>query len=135
MSKIIYPGLSYAIIGAAMEVHQKLGPGFLEKVYQNALAYELSLRNITFKQYSKLGIIYKNTIVGDYETDLIVEEKIIIEIKASLSLHPKHKAQVINYLTATGHKLALLMNFGEDSFKYQRVVNSRVIRAESGRNR
>ena len=98
MSKIIHKEFSFRIIGAAMEVHSVLGPGYLETVYQSALAHELSLRGITFVQFKKLPVIYKNKHVGDYEADFIVGQDIILELKALSTLHPKHEAQAINYL-------------------------------------
>lgn len=131
MPNLIYPKLSYAIVGAAMEVHNKLGSGFLENVYQNALAHELKLKSITFEQYTKLKVRYKSIIVGEYEADFVIEGKIILEIKAISTFHQKHVAQALNYLTATGYELALLMNFGESSFKHKRIVNSKQIRSNS----
>ena len=123
MSKIIHKELSYKIVGAAMEVHRILGPGFLEAVYQAALAHEFTLRNIPFEQYKRLPVTYKRVRVGDYEADFVVAEKIILELKAISTLHPKNEAQAINYLTATGLELAILLNFGADSLQQKRVVN------------
>jgi GxxExxY protein len=122
VADIIYKELSYAIVGAAMEVHRILGPGFLETVYQKALAHELALRGIRFEQFKKLPVYYKGVLVGDYEADFVVEDKIILEIKAVSQFHPKHEAQAINYLTATGFRLAILLNFGADSLQHQRMV-------------
>jgi GxxExxY protein len=122
MAEILYKELSYAIIGAAMEVHRILGPGFLEAVYQAALAHELTLRGIRFVQFKKLPVYYKDVLVGDYEADFVIEDKIILELEAVSTLHPKHEAQALNYLTATGFRLAILLNFGADSLQHQRVV-------------
>ena len=122
MAKILYKELSYAIVGAAMEVHRILGPGFLEAVYQTALAHELTLRNIHFEQFKHLPVIYKGILVGDYVADFVIEGKIILEIKAVSTLHPRHEAQAINYLTVTGFRLAILLNFGADSLRYKRMV-------------
>jgi len=122
VAEIIYKELSYAIVGAAMEVHRILGPGFLEAVYQAALAHELTGRGIRFEQFKKLPVYYKGVLVGDYEADFVIEGKIILEIKAVSHLHPKHEAQAINYLTATGFRLAILLNFGADSLQHQRIV-------------
>lgn len=113
-----------------MEVHRILGPGFLEAVYQAALAHELTLRGIRFEQFKKLPVYYKGVLVGDYVADFVIEDKIILEIKAVSKLHPKHEAQAINYLTATGFRLAILLNpstglracFGADSLEHQRMV-------------
>ena len=122
MAEILYKELSYAVVGAAMEVHQHLGPSFLEKVYQKALAYELSLRKIPFEQYKPLPVTYKGLLVGEYEADFIVDGKIILEIKAVSSFHPAHEAQALHYLAATGYRLALLLNFGKESLQQKRVT-------------
>ncbi|MFZ1550608.1 MAG: GxxExxY protein [Anaerolineae bacterium] len=122
MTEILYKELSFAIVGAAMEVHRILGPGFLEAVYQAALAHELTLRGIRFEQFKKLPVHYKGVLVGDYEADFVVEDKIILELKGISTLHPKHEAQAINYLTATGLRLAILLNFGAESLQHPRVV-------------
>lgn len=122
MTEIIYKELSYAIIGAAMEVHRILGPGYLEAVYQNALAEELRLRDLPYEQYRKLPVSYKNNLVGDYEADFVVDEKIILELKAAAEIHPKHLAQAANYLAATGYHLAIILNFGDHEFHSKRVV-------------
>ncbi len=122
MAEILYKELSYLIVGAAMEVHRILGPGFLEAVYQASLAYELALRQIRFEQYKQLPIAYKSVLVGHYEADFVVEDKIILEIKAVAILNLKHEAQAIHYLTATGWRLALLVNFGAESLEHRRIV-------------
>jgi GxxExxY protein len=122
VAEIIYKELSYALVDAAMEVHRILGLGFLEAVYQKALAHELTLRGIHFEQFKKLPVYYRGILVGEYEADFVIEDKIILEIKAVSKLHPKHEAQAINYLTATGFRLAILLNFGADSLEHQRIV-------------
>jgi len=94
----------------------------LEAVYQAALAHELTLRGIRFEQFKKLPVYYKGVLVGDYEADFVVEDKIILELKAVSAFHPKHEAQALNYLTATGFRLAILLNFGAESLQHQRVV-------------
>ncbi|HID53721.1 MAG TPA: GxxExxY protein [Anaerolineae bacterium] len=123
MARIIYKELSYAVVGAAMEVHKVLGPGFLEAVYQKALVQELTLRGIRFEEYKPLTVMYKGVKVGKYEADVVVEDKIILELKAVSALHKAHFAQAQNYLVATGFKLAILLNFGGKSLQYERVVN------------
>ena len=122
MAELIHKELSFRIVGAAMEVHRILGPGFLEAVYQSALAHELTLRQIPFVQYYRLPVTYKDKSVGEYEADFVVAGEIILELKAVSVLHPKHEAQAINYLTATGLKLAILLNFGADSLQHKRLV-------------
>lgn len=119
MSELVYWEESYKSIGACMEVHKVLGCGFLEAVYQDALAIEFSKRGIPFEQEKELEIPYKDAILNKrYYSDFICYNKIVVEIKALSSLTSDHEAQVLNYLKATGHKLGLLINFGEESLKY-----------------
>lgn len=122
MSEILFKDLSYKIVGAAMEVHRLLGPGFLETVYQTSLAHEFELQRIPFKQQKRLTIKYKDIVVGDYIADFVIDEKIIVEIKAVSNLNSSHQAQALNYLAATGYKLAILLNFGATSLQQRRVV-------------
>jgi GxxExxY protein len=122
VTEILYKELSYAVVGAAMEVHRILGPGFLEAVYQASLAQELALREIQFEQFKRLSVTYKGVLVGEYEADFMVENKVILELKAVSKFHPAHEAQAINYLTATGFRLAILLNFGAQSLQHKRLV-------------
>jgi GxxExxY protein len=122
MAEILHKELSYAIVGAAMEVHRVLGPGFLEAVYQAALAHELALRGIRYEQLRRLPVAYKGISAGEYEADFVVEDQIILELKAVSALNAGHEAQAINYLTATGLRLAILLNFGAESLQYKRLV-------------
>lgn len=122
MSEIIFKELSYDVVGAAMEVHRILGPGFLEAVYEEALAHELALRGIPFQKQQRLPLLYKRRIVGDYVADLVIDDKIIVELKAVSRLTRVHEAQAHNYLAATGLSLALLLNFGEASLRQKRIV-------------
>ena len=124
MAELLYKHLSFAIIGAAMEVHNILGSGFLEAVYQVALEKELKLRKIPFEHKVKLPISYKGELIGEYEADLVVDGKIVVELKSVSRFSSAHEAQVIHYLTATGMQLALLINFGAGSLEYRRVIKS-----------
>jgi GxxExxY protein len=99
------------VIGAAIEVHRILGPGFLESVYESALCVELGLRAIPFQRQLPIPLFYKGIAVGQGRLDLLVAGKLIIEIKSVEAFSPIHKAQAISYLKATGHQLALLINF------------------------
>ena len=120
---IIYKKESYLIIGACMEVHRELGPGFLEAVYQEALAIEFKRKGIPFKQEVKLEITYKGqTLSKYYEADFVCYNKIILETKAINELTGGHESQVLNYLKATKFKLGLLVNFGADSLEYKRLI-------------
>jgi len=114
---------TYAIIGAAMEVHRLLGCGFLEPVYQEALAKEFSLRRIPYEREVELVISYKNEpLTCRYRADFLCYGEIIVELKALSALSGIEKAQVINYLKATGKQRALLINFGAPSLMYRRLV-------------
>ena len=114
---------TYAIIGAAMEVHKVLGFGFLEAVYQDALAYEFKLRNISFTKEQPIPIIYKGVELGtSYRADFICYESIIVELKAIKIITQIEEAQVINYLKGTGYKRSLLFNFGTPKMEYKRIV-------------
>ena len=121
--KVIYKELSYELVGIAMEVHSGLGCGFLEKVYENALMISLEQKGIKAIQQSPLNVMFCGHVVGEYFADILVEDKIIVELKACDKLHDIHKAQVINYLKATKKRLGLLINFGKRSFEYERLVN------------
>jgi GxxExxY protein len=126
MTEILHKQLSFAVVGAAMEVHRVLGSGFLEAVYQAALEKELSLRGIPFRHQVELPVKYKDEFVGIYKADLIVDEKIVVEIKSVSRLNSAHDAQAIHYLSATGLELALLLNFGGGSLAYRRVVKTKI---------
>jgi len=101
------------IIGAAFEVHNTLGSGFLEKVYQNALMVELKLRKIGAEAEKPITVHYRGEMVGNYIADIVVKDKIIVEIKAIKALSEIHEVQLVNYLTATGIEVGLLLNFGK----------------------
>ena len=122
--KMIFPHEAYEIIGAAMEVHNTLGQGFLESVYQEALEIEMSKREIPFSSQTKIQIQYKDVSMEHYFiADFVCFEKIIVELKSVSSILPEHEAQIINYLRATGFKLGLLLNFNEESLFFKRYPN------------
>lgn len=121
--ELIYKKESFLIIGACMEVHRELGPGFLEAVYQEALALEFKRKGIPFEQEKKLEITYKGqTLSKYYEADFVCYNKIILETKAINELSGGHESQVLNYLKATKFKLGLLVNFGAESLEYKRLI-------------
>ena len=122
MTTILFKELSYAVVGAAMEVHRVLGPGFLESVYEAALAHELTLRGISFEQQKGLPVQYKGQPVGEYVADLVVDGQIILELKAVSRITPAHEAQAHNYLAATGLRLAIILNFGGASLQQKRIL-------------
>jgi len=119
--------ISYKIIGAAIEVHSTLGgPGLLESVYESSLCHELSLRGLKVQKKLTVPVEYKNVVVKDpLWLDILVENKVIIEVKATEKMHDIHQAQLLTYLRLTGMKLGLLINFGQECVKdgICRVVN------------
>jgi GxxExxY protein len=104
--------LTATIIGCAFKVHQALGSGFLEKVYENALRIDLVKKGLRVKQQESIKVWYEDQVVGDYCADLLVEERVIVELKAVQSLTKEHEVQLVNYLTATKMDIGLLINFG-----------------------
>ena len=118
--------LAREVIGAAIEVHRHLGPGFLESVYEEALVIELTLRGIPFERQRPVPVSYKERNVGEGRVDLLVAQELLVELKAVETLAPIHKAQVISYLKAMGIHLGLLINFNVPVLRagIQRVVLS-----------
>jgi len=112
--------LTEKIIGCAMEVHRRLGPGYLESVYEKALMIELKLAGLSCLNQVPLNVNYRGEAVGEFVADIVVEERVIIELKACQAIHQRHEAQVVNYLVATGYDIGLLMNFGSDSLQFKR---------------
>ena len=120
---LIYKEEAFNIVGAAMEVHNVLGCGFTESVYQDALEKEFQLRNIPYEREKTYNISYKGeTLDKVFRVDFVCYEKIIVELKAVSYLLEEHTAQVLNYLKASGNKLGLLVNFGETSLVTERVL-------------
>ena len=121
---MIYPHEAYEIIGAAMDVHNTLGQGFLESVYQEVLEIEMNKRNIPFTAQAKIQIQYKDVPMEHYFiADFVCYDKIIVELKSVSTILPEHEAQIINYLRATGFKLGILLNFNEESLFFKRYPN------------
>jgi GxxExxY protein len=119
---------TYAIIGAAMEVHRQLGCGFLEAVYQEALAIEFSKRNIPFRREVRLPIHYKGELLlTAYCVDFICFESVLVELKAVSHMTGREESQVINYLKATGYEIGLLLNFGGRSLQHRRLILSKSV--------
>jgi len=119
------------VIGAAMEVHRRLGPGYLESVYESALAHELGLRGIQFVEQGRLEVRYKGMVVGDFKYDFLVEKSVIVELKAVRALSDADDAQLQNYLRGTGIQVGLLINFGAPSLEWRRRVWTKITRSES----
>jgi len=119
---IIYKDLSYKIIELALEVHNELGCGFLEKVYENALMMLLDREKIPARQQAPADVYFKGKVIGQYFADILVDNKLILELKTVDVIANIHTAQVLNYLRATGLKLGLILNFGKPRFEYKRLV-------------
>ena len=116
--------LSDKIIGLAIEVHKNLGNGFLEKVYENALMIEFKNNNIMAEQQQPIPVQYKEYIVGEYFADILVENKIILELKTVKCIERIHEAQLLHYLNATNLKLGYIINFAAPSkLEFKRIVN------------
>jgi GxxExxY protein len=123
MVDLIYKEEVYQIIGAAMEVHKELGCGFLEPVYQEALALEFEERKIPFEKEKEIEIFYKDLRLDKkYRADFFCFNRIIVEVKALSGLAPEHESQLLNYLKATEEKVGVLLNFGNSSLQYKRMV-------------
>jgi len=118
--------LTYKVIGCAMRVHNTLGNGFQELIYQRCLAIELGKARLEFEREKEQSIYYGNIEVGTRRVDFIVENKIIVELKALLSLEDVHLAQAKNYLTAYNFSTGLLINFGNISLQYKLIFNKNI---------
>ena len=116
--------LSEKIIGCAYQVSNALGCGFLEKVYENALAHELRKQGLQISQQCPIDVKYDGIIVGEYVADIVIESQILIEVKAAKGLDDAHIAQCLNYLKATGKRLCLLLNFGTPQVQIKRLVRN-----------
>lgn len=112
------------IIGAAFEVSNHLGCGFLEKVYENALMIELRHNNLKVESQKQIAVFYKKCNVGEYVADLFVDNKVIVELKSVKQITEIHEAQLMNYLKATGMKVGLLINFGSPKVQIKRMINN-----------
>ena len=117
---------TYAVIGAAMEVHKQLGHGFLEAVYQEALAVEMELREIPFSREVMLPVHYKNRqLAVGYRADFLCFENVVVELKALRKLSTIEESQILNYLKATGFEIGILINFGSRSLEYKRYAHTK----------
>ena len=114
--------ITYKINGAVFEVNRVLGPGFLEKVYENALLIELKNRGLKAERQVPIKVLYKENIVGEYIADILVEDKVIVELKTVEKFDRLHEAQLLNYLKATGINVGLLVNFKHSKAEIKRMV-------------
>ena len=117
----LYSDITEKIIGCAMEVHNTLGNGFQEVIYQRALAIEMAQRGLQFNRELEMQLSYKGNDIGTRRVDFLVEDKVMVELKAVIRLEDVHLAQAINYLEAYGLMVGLLINFGSQSLQFKRV--------------
>ncbi len=123
MPDIIYKTESYKLLGILFEVHNNLGKGFLEIVYKDAIEYELEKSKIFFEREKEYSIQYKETeLKHKFYADFVVMDKIILEVKSGSSISDSHIAQAINYLKVSRNRLALIVNFNNDSLEYKRII-------------
>lgn len=120
--ELLQKDLTEKVIGACFDVSNELGAGFLESVYEKALLISLKDKGLKAEGQVPLKVKYKGHIVGDFFADILVEEKLIMELKAVKSFTPEHDAQLMNYLKATGIKVGLLVNFGRPKIEWKRIV-------------
>jgi GxxExxY protein len=121
---IVEKELSFMIMKAAFEVHNHLGPGFLESLYEEAMALELKAQGTEITRQKKVIVKYKGQVIGEHILDAVINHKIILEYKAVSDLAPIHEQQALSYLKATGLPLAIVINFGRSRVQYSRVVNT-----------
>ena len=120
----LHEDLTERIIGAAMEVHNTLHHGFLESVYEEAMAIELNLKKIEFERQMPVDVFYKGKVAKQFFCDFVIEGRVLVELKAIKTLSDTEQAQVLNYLKATDLPLALLINFGSSSLEFKRIINT-----------
>jgi GxxExxY protein len=120
--KLIYKELTREILNAAFEVHNTLGCGFLEKVYENALVSELKKRIIKFTAQKEIKVYYKSEEIGVYYADVTIEDKIILEIKTVEKIIKFHEAQLLNYLKASNYRVGMILNFANTKLEYKRLI-------------
>jgi GxxExxY protein len=124
-SEIVEKELSYAIMQAAYEVHNQLGPGFFETIYEEAMVRELKVREMELERQKHIVVAYKGESIGEHVLDLVVNGRIILELKAVTEIVRIHEQQALSYLKATGLPLAIVINFGSERVQSSRVVNTK----------
>jgi GxxExxY protein len=120
----VHAGVTGKVIGAAMEVHRTLGCGFVESVYEEALAIELVMQKVPFERQKPVNVMYKGRPAKQFICDMFVDGKVLVELKAVKKLTEVDYAQMLNYLKATGQELGLLINFGARSLEFKRIINN-----------
>jgi len=121
--KAYYDSLINEIVSCAYAVHRKLGTGFLEKIYEKAMAIELSASGLSIDTQKPIQVSYDGCVIGEFIADIVVEDEVVVELKAAKKLEAIHFSQCLNYLKATGKKFGLVINFGEEVVRFKRIVN------------
>ena len=122
MSDVLFKDESYQIVGAAMDVWGALGFGFLESVYEHALLIELRERGLRAENQVPVNVFYKDQTIGKFFVDVLVNDEIILELKTAEQVSQNHMGQALNYLKATNHRLAIILNFGPNRLEFKRMV-------------
>ena len=122
IKKLIYEDLSHKILNSAFYVHNQLGIGFLEKVYENAFCIVLKKKDLKYIQQVPIKVHFEGQLIGEYFADIVVENKVIIELKTVDEISNQYRAQLMNYLKASGFKLGLLINFAKLKLQWERIV-------------
>jgi len=120
--KILYADLSYKVVGCAMKVRDELGYGFLERVYENAMMVMFREIGIAARQQVPLKVFFHGFVVGDYIVDILVDDKIVLELKTGEGINNNHKTQMLHYLAATKMRLAMILNFGKHKVDVERLI-------------
>jgi GxxExxY protein len=128
---MLYEELTKTIIGCAMRVHSELKSGFQEKIYQTALEIELMFNNILFTAEREMDIFYRNQVIGKRRVDFLIDDKIVVEIKAVSKLEDIHLAQALNYLESMNLSVGLLINFGAQSLEFKRLHNNKFLEGQT----
>ena len=121
--ELLYKDLTEKIIGALFEVHKHIGPGLTEIIYRRAVVHELNSLGLKAEAEKECSVTYKGKNVGSYRADIIVEEKVVLELKATSFLEPIHEAQILSYLKTMGYEVGLLVNFGKKELEFKRFVH------------
>ena len=127
---MLHERLTEKIIGSAFEVINEMGAGFNEKVYENSLVVAASRNGLAVSTQHPINVMFRGVCVGEFFADVLVEEKVIVELKAVKTLLPEHEAQVINYLNATGMEVGLLINFGKPKLEFKRLTRKKDFRQD-----
>ncbi len=126
--------LCYKVVGICMEVHRELGPGFPEEYYQNALEYEFKSSNLSFEAQKAIQVFYKEIQVGLNYLDFVIDETLILELKSVREIDNIHRFQVIKYFAASDYPVAIIANFGKDSFQFERLLPPKKIQERKDYN-